>query len=317
MSRPPAPEPEGMPVEPWDLGPLWDRHLRGPSLPAGPVHADVAVVGVPYDSPPTLPLGRPLWSARHPGRLRRRYGPYNSAPRRRALRAARGGGRRRCRVAPAYHEETQRRIPPWSGGSCRRAVGRARRRPLSVSLPPAPPQHGHRGAVALVHLDAHPDTWTDDFGMRYGHGTPFYQPYSRVWWTLCSTIQTACRPDRGSWRTSSVRATSAPRESPARTSGTPACRHAGQGPRGGSRAHLPLYRRRRGRPGYARARHAEVGGLTGRHSSRSCVARRADLVGMDMVEVAPPFDHAEITTCWPPTLCTRRCHAGAAKHGVR
>jgi agmatinase len=31
---------------------------------------------------------------------------------------------------------------------------------------------GH--AVALVHLDAHVDTWPDNFGQAYAHGSPFY-----------------------------------------------------------------------------------------------------------------------------------------------
>lgn len=29
-------------------------------------------------------------------------------------------------------------------------------------------------AVALVHFDAHVDTWPDNFGQAYGHGSPFY-----------------------------------------------------------------------------------------------------------------------------------------------
>ena len=31
-----------------------------------------------------------------------------------------------------------------------------------------------RGPVALVHFDAHVDTWPDTFGQRYGHGSVFY-----------------------------------------------------------------------------------------------------------------------------------------------
>jgi agmatinase len=32
----------------------------------------------------------------------------------------------------------------------------------------------HRGPLALVHFDAHVDTWPDSFGLAYGHGSPFY-----------------------------------------------------------------------------------------------------------------------------------------------
>jgi agmatinase len=31
-----------------------------------------------------------------------------------------------------------------------------------------------RGPLALVHFDAHVDTWPDSFGLAYGHGSPFY-----------------------------------------------------------------------------------------------------------------------------------------------
>src|SRR5436853_1421098 len=30
------------------------------------------------------------------------------------------------------------------------------------------------GPLALVHFDAHGDTWPDSFGQRFGHGSPFY-----------------------------------------------------------------------------------------------------------------------------------------------
>src|SRR3954469_2488548 len=30
------------------------------------------------------------------------------------------------------------------------------------------------GKLALVHFDAHVDTWPDSFGQRFGHGSPFY-----------------------------------------------------------------------------------------------------------------------------------------------
>src|SRR5439155_11281570 len=32
----------------------------------------------------------------------------------------------------------------------------------------------HNGPLALVHFDAHVDTWPDSFGQRFGHGSPFY-----------------------------------------------------------------------------------------------------------------------------------------------
>jgi agmatinase len=31
-----------------------------------------------------------------------------------------------------------------------------------------------RGPLALIHFDAHVDTWPDSFGLEWGHGSPFY-----------------------------------------------------------------------------------------------------------------------------------------------
>ena len=31
-----------------------------------------------------------------------------------------------------------------------------------------------KGPLALVHFDAHVDTWPESFGQRFGHGSPFY-----------------------------------------------------------------------------------------------------------------------------------------------
>ena len=33
---------------------------------------------------------------------------------------------------------------------------------------------GRSGPLALIHFDAHVDTWPESFGQRFGHGSPFY-----------------------------------------------------------------------------------------------------------------------------------------------
>lgn len=35
----------------------------------------------------------------------------------------------------------------------------------------------HKKPLSIVHFDAHVDTWNDNFGTTYGHGTPFYYAY--------------------------------------------------------------------------------------------------------------------------------------------
>jgi agmatinase len=42
----------------------------------------------------------------------------------------------------------------------------------SVTLPELRAVAAHHGAVALVHLDAHPDTWDELYETEYNHGTP-------------------------------------------------------------------------------------------------------------------------------------------------
>ena len=43
----------------------------------------------------------------------------------------------------------------------------------TVALPLLRAVHGHHGQPALVHFDAHLDTWDTYFGASYTHGTPF------------------------------------------------------------------------------------------------------------------------------------------------
>ena len=44
----------------------------------------------------------------------------------------------------------------------------------SITLPLLRALAKRRGALGLIHLDAHVDTWPDNFGQAYGHGSVFY-----------------------------------------------------------------------------------------------------------------------------------------------
>ncbi len=44
----------------------------------------------------------------------------------------------------------------------------------SITLPLLRALKKHRAAPALIHFDAHVDTWPDNFGQAYGHGSVFY-----------------------------------------------------------------------------------------------------------------------------------------------
>ena len=58
----------------------------------------------------------------------------------------------------------------------------------------------------------------------------------------------------------------------------------------------------------------EPGGLTARQLLDAVrrIAYELPVVGVDVVEVSPPYDHAEITSAWPTGWCWRRCPASPA-----
>jgi agmatinase len=161
------------------------------------------------------------------------------------------------------------------------------------------------GPLGLVHFDAHVDTWPDSFGQPYGHGSVFYHaiveglvdpkrmvqvgirsPVQRdVWdWTLAQGVMILTAEDVHEASTASVAARirdivgSAPvylsfdidALDPAFAPGT-------------------------GTP--------EVGGLA-TWQARSILRKLGGLsfVGMDVVEVAPPYDVAEITALAAATM---------------
>jgi agmatinase/guanidinopropionase len=48
----------------------------------------------------------------------------------------------------------------------------------SVSLPLLRAHHARYGALSVIHIDAHPDTWPSEYGGRpYSHGTPFRRAF--------------------------------------------------------------------------------------------------------------------------------------------
>ena len=161
------------------------------------------------------------------------------------------------------------------------------------------------GPVGLVHFDAHVDTWPDNFGQRYGHGSVFYHaigedlvdparmiqlgirsPVQReVWdWTLDQGVAILTAQD--------IHA-STPDAVAARVRAT-----VGDGP-----VYLsfdidaldPAFAPGTGTP--------EVGGLAS-WQAQAILRRLTKLpfVGMDLVEVAPAYDVAEITALAGATM---------------
>ena len=283
----------------WELGAFGGiaTFARLPHRP-DPAGADVAVVGVPYDSATTFRSGARLGprGIRAASQVLR---PYNSAMDVQPFELLEVVDVGDVPVAPAYVEETQERITTVVGRLLD-AVGVVVTLggDHSVSLPLLRAQRRKRGPVALIHLDAHPDTWSDEFGLRYGHGTPFWHAAREGLVDTGASIQIGMRgPTEGPDDL---------RRSPELgyhmvtgeefwelgVAGTLARVH--QVVRGPAYLSLdidvadPAYAPGTGTP--------EVGGLTSRQLLTLVRGLAGlDLVGMDVVEVAPPFDHGEIT----------------------
>ncbi len=135
--------------------------------------ADVAIVGVPFDSGVSYRPGARFGPAhiRESSRLLRPYNP--------ALQASPFAGQQ---VADAGDLA----VSPFSIGEAITAIERGARELLgqagrlltlggdhTVALPLLRAVAAAHGPVAVVHFDAHLDTWDTYFGAEYTHGTPF------------------------------------------------------------------------------------------------------------------------------------------------
>ena len=161
------------------------------------------------------------------------------------------------------------------------------------------------GPLALVHFDSHVDTWPDSFGLAWGHGSPFYHAIEEGLIDPHHTIQIGIRSplhrDIFDWTTGKgvtiVTAEDVHETGPQAVAGR-IREVVGTGP-----AYLtfdvdaldPAFAPGTGTP--------EVGGLA-TWQARAILRRLAGLnfAGMDVVEVSPPYDVAEITALAAATI---------------
>jgi len=161
------------------------------------------------------------------------------------------------------------------------------------------------GPLALVHFDSHVDTWPDSFGLVWGHGSPFYHAIEEGLINSHHTIQIGIRSplhrDIFDWTTGKgvtiVTAEDVHETGPQAVAGR-IREIVGGGP-----AYLtfdvdaldPAFAPGTGTP--------EVGGLA-TWQARAILRRLAGLnfAGMDVVEVSPPYDVAEITALAAATI---------------
>ena len=88
----------------------------------------------------------------------------------------------RTRATSASTRSTSRRPSPPSSSGARDLLERAPRLLTlggdhTIALPLLRAVHAAHGPVAVVHFDAHLDTWDTYFGAPYTHGTPFRRAF--------------------------------------------------------------------------------------------------------------------------------------------
>jgi agmatinase len=178
----------------------------------------------------------------------------------------------------------------------------------SVTLPLLRAAHAQHGELALVHFDAHCDTWTDHFGEPSGHGTWTYEAIAEGLVSPQHTVQIGLR-------SSGERAA---REYVQDQGGLifTARQLRGLDGAGLQPVVAQIVQRLQGRPCYITldidcldpafapgTGTPEPGGLT---SSQVMTLLEdlsvLDCIGMDCVEVAPAYDHAELTSTVAATL---------------
>jgi agmatinase len=161
------------------------------------------------------------------------------------------------------------------------------------------------GPLGLVHFDGHVDTWPESFGLVFGHGSPFYHAIEEGLIDPRRTIQIGIRSpihrDIYDWTVG--KGVTIVSSEDVHETGPQAVAEGIREVVGTGSAYLsfdvdaldPAFAPGTGTP--------EVGGLA-TWQARAILRRLVglDFVGMDVVEVSPPYDVAEITALAAATV---------------
>jgi len=164
---------------------------------------------------------------------------------------------------------------------------------------------GREGRMGLVHFDGHVDTWPESFGLAYGHGSPFYHAIEEGLIDPHRAIQIGIRSpmhrDIFDWTVG--KGVTIVTAEDVHESGPKGVAERIREVVGTEPAYLsfdvdalaPAFAPGTGTP--------EVGGLA-TWQARAILRRLAGLnfAGMDVVEVSPPYDVAEITALAASTM---------------
>jgi agmatinase len=161
------------------------------------------------------------------------------------------------------------------------------------------------GPLALVHFDAHVDTWPDSFGLAWGHGSPFYHAIEEGVVDPCHMVQIGIRSPlhREVYDWTRGKGVTIVTAEDVHESGPAAVAERIREVVGDASAYLtfdidaldPAFAPGTGTP--------EVGGLA-TWQARAILRRLSglDFAGMDVIEVSPPYDVAEITALAAATI---------------
>ena len=267
---------------------------------------DIAVVGVPFDSGVTYRPGARFGPSyvRQGSRLLRPYNPALDVQPFRGQQVVDAGD---IAVNPFHIEEAIDQVQ----AGLHELVGPGRRVVTiggdhTIALPALRVMNEVHGPVALVHFDAHLDTWDTYFGAPYTHGTPFRRAWEENLLLADHAMHVGIRgslysdsdlADDESFGFSIVHCRDMDRL------GVDAVVEHIREHVGDAAVYVsididvldPAHAPGTGTP--------EAGGLTSRELLG--IIRGfdgANVVGADIVEVAPPYDHAEITSIAAATL---------------
>ena len=175
----------------------------------------------------------------------------------------------------------------------------------TVTLPLLRALASRRGPLGLVHFDGHVDTWPESFGLAWGHGSPFYHAIEEGLVDPRHMIQIGIRSplhrDIFDWTVG--KGVTIVTAEDVHESGPQAVAKRIRAVLGDGPSYLsfdidaldPAFAPGTGTP--------EVGGLA-TWQARAILRRLAGIsfVGMDVVEVSPPYDVAEITALAAATI---------------
>jgi agmatinase len=175
-----------------------------------------------------------------------------------------------------------------------------------------------RGALGLIHVDAHVDTWPDNFGQTFAHGTVFYhaiaeglvEPRRMVQVGIRSPVERAVHDWTLGQGVTMITAQDVHEHGPAAIAGQ-IRQVIGDAP-----VYLsfdidaldPAFAPGTGTP--------EIGGLAS-WQAQAIIRRLLGLqfIGMDLVEVCPPYDVAEITALAGATMAWEYLCLLGDRHG--